>query len=75
MSTIKVKNGELLNQILDDLKSLKSDVKDMKQDISKIKLDLFTRKLMEEVKTKVEADHQVEKTEDEPVIVSQGWFW
>tara|TARA_R100000734_G_C3250132_1_gene51985 strand:- start:378 stop:605 length:228 start_codon:yes stop_codon:yes gene_type:complete len=75
MSNIKQKNAELLDLILQDLKSLKTDIKDMKHDISKIKLDLFTKKLMEEVKTKVEADHQAEKTEVEPHIVSQGWFW
>jgi hypothetical protein len=75
MSQIKLKNGELLDLILEDLKGLKTDIKEMKQDISKIKLDLFTKKLLEEVKTKVEADHQAEKKEVEPHIVSQGWFW
>jgi len=37
MSNVKLKNNEMLDLIIDDLKNLKLDVKDIKRDISTIK--------------------------------------
>ena len=62
---IKLKNGELLNLILDDLKSLKNNVNDIKRDISTMKHDLLLIKTTQEVtKNKVETPKP-----------SSGWFY
>ena len=64
MDNIKLKNAELLDLILNDLKSLKTDVEDIKKDISRIKLDIFSNQLIKEVKKET-----IKK--EEP----KGWIW
>jgi len=63
---IKLKNSELLNLILDDLKSLKTDVSNIKRDISTMKHDVFLVKTIQEVK---------KDTVKETPKTSSGWFY
>ena len=63
---IKLKNAELLNLILDDLKSLKTDVSNIKRDISTMKHDVFLVKTIQEVKS---------ETIKETPKKSSGWFY
>jgi len=65
MSNVKLKNNEMLDLIIDDLKRLKLDVKDIKHDVSTIKNDIFVVKTIQEVKTDT-----IKKTEP-----SSGWFF
>jgi len=66
MSNVKLKNNEMLDLIIDDLKNLKLDVKDIKRDISTIKNDIFVVKTIQEVKN----DTATKKPEP-----SSGWFF
>ena len=63
---IKLKNADLLNLILDDLKSLKNNVNDIKHDISTMKHDLFLVKTIQEV---------TKNTVKETPKPSSGWFY
>lgn len=66
MSNVKLKNNEMLDLIINDLKNLKLDVKDIKRDVSTIKNDIFVVKTIQEVKT----DTQTNKSQP-----SSGWFF
>lgn len=64
--SIKLKNNELLDLILNDLKDLKNDVKDIKRDVSIIRKDIFIKKAIEEHK---------EENQDKNTVASNGWFF
>ena len=64
--SVKLKNNELLEMILNDLKTIKTDVKIIRQDVSTIKNDVFVMKTIQEVKS---------ETETKPPEPSSGWFF
>jgi hypothetical protein len=64
--SVKLKNGELLELILDDLKTIRIDMTNLKQDISKLKNDVFIIKTIQEVKS---------DTTTKPPEPSSGWFF
>jgi len=64
--SVKLKNSELLELILDDLKTIKIDMTNLKQDISTIKNDVFVIKTIREVKS---------DTTTKPPESSSGWFF
>jgi len=64
--SIKLKNNELLDLILNDLKNLKNDVKDIKRDVSIIRKDIFIKKAIEEPK---------EENQDNIIVASNSWFF
>ena len=66
--SVKLKNNELLEMILNDLKTIKTDVKTIRQDVSMIKNDVFVMKTIQEVKNET-------KTETKPPEPSSGWFF
>ncbi len=69
MDNIKLKNTELLDLVLNDLKGLKTDIADIKKDISRIKLDIFSKQLIKEIKK------ETLKEEKKIVEESKGWIW
>ena len=69
MDNIKLKNTELLDLVLNDLKGLKTDIADIKKDISRIKLDIFSKQLIKEIKK------ETLKEEKKIVAESKGWIW
>jgi hypothetical protein len=64
--SVKLKNNELLEMILNDLKTIKTDVKTIRQDVSSIKNDIFVIKTIKEVKS---------ETITKPPEPSSGWFF
>jgi hypothetical protein len=58
--SIKQSNAELLNHIIDDLKSQKEIIESITRDISHIKNDLFIVKNLIEVKREIEKQKEPE---------------
>ena len=58
--SIKQSNAELLNHIIDDLKSQKEIIESITRDISHIKNDLFMVKNLIEVKREIEKQKEPE---------------
>ena len=58
--SIKQSNAELLNHIIDDLKSQKEIIETITRDISHIKNDLFIIKNLVEVKREIEKEKEPE---------------
>ncbi len=74
MDNIKLKNTELLDLVLNDLKGLKTDIADIKKDISRIKLDIFSKQLIKEIKKETLSGASL-KEEKKIVEESKGWIW